>query len=102
MSLLGAEPERSVACLFEADDAIARQLVRVGGIEDGEPNTVESNEAVERREPDVARVVLDDRSDRIDRKSVFDGPRFVHPRASARVGCGSCAPHELRARGIRE
>ena len=44
LELLGGEPEGSVPPLAQRDDPVAREIFRVGGIEDRESNPVEAHQ----------------------------------------------------------
>ena len=84
--LLGEDPEHARPVLVERDDAVARDFPRIAGVVDGEPNAVESRDAVVGAEPEVAVAGLDERGDGIDRQPVGDRPVLADVRSRGRDG----------------
>ena len=93
--LLRDYPEHARAVLVERDDAVARDLPRIAGVVDREPNAVEARDAVVGAEPEVPVACLDERGDGIDRQPVGDRPVL------ARVGLCRQWPRRTTLRGGR-
>jgi hypothetical protein len=60
--LLGEDPEHARPVLVERHDAVARDLPRIAGVVDCEPNAVEARDAVVGAEPEVPIACLDQRA----------------------------------------
>src|SRR5690606_6445013 len=90
VELLGAQPEAPVPRLRDLDEPARRQRRHVPPVEDGEADAVEADEAVERRQPEVAVTALEEVRDAVDGEAVPDRPRLVY------VGVGARLPPQRR------
>ncbi len=90
-AVFAADPEGAVAGFVQRENAIALQARGVAGIEDREGHAVESRQATERPQPQVAVAGLDDGVDRALGQALLGAPDVVHVGtdeglAGARVG----------------
>ena len=75
---VGARPETAIRRFVEREDEGIGDGWRIGAVEDGEAESVESNKAFVRAEPEIAVSGLGDRVHGILGKALVGGPGLVH------------------------